>query len=89
MDNQSVITEFLTLQEIILHARRTLPAEVWDFIMGGGESEATLKRNRHALDCLGFRSQTLRTYRASMPPAASWDTLVRCPSCLPPWVQFR
>ena len=58
MDNQSVITEFLTLQEIILHARRTLPAEVWDFIMGGGESEATLKRNRHALDCLGFRSQT-------------------------------
>ena len=52
--------EFNTLQEIVLEANRRLPAEVWDFIIGGGESETTIKRNRRALDSLVFRPELLR-----------------------------
>ena len=33
---------------------------MWDFIVGGGESETTVKRNRAALDSLAFRPEVLR-----------------------------
>ena len=50
--------EFGTLQDLVLAAHEKLPASVWDFVIGGAESETTLKRNRHALDCLGFQART-------------------------------
>ena len=49
-----------TLPEIVLEAKRRLPPEVWDFIIGGGESETTVKRNRIALDSLAFRPRIMR-----------------------------
>ena len=44
--------EFLTLQEIVITARRNLSPEVWDYIIGGADTETTVKRNRDALDRL-------------------------------------
>ena len=38
--------QFDTLQEIALAAHRKLPAPVWDHLMGGADSEMTLRRNR-------------------------------------------
>ena len=52
--------ELNTLPEIVLAAKQRLPAEVWDFIIGGGESETTVKRNRLALDALAFRPEVMR-----------------------------
>lgn len=50
-----LIDEFQTLHEIINRARTRLPQHHWDYLIGGAESETTVKRNRLALDTLAFR----------------------------------
>ncbi len=51
--------EFLSLQEIALAARRNLSADLWNHLVGGADSETTLKRNRQALDSLALRQRVL------------------------------
>lgn len=51
--------QFDTLQEIALEARRKMPAPVWDHLMGGSDSEMTLRRNRAGLDALALRQRVL------------------------------
>lgn len=51
---------FLTLHEIIQKARQKLNHDHWDYIVGGTETETTLRRNRAALDALAFRPRVLR-----------------------------
>ena len=53
------MAEFTTLQEMLLIAHDKLESGVWDFINGGTELEATLRRNRHGLDRLAFRQRVL------------------------------
>src|SRR5207237_9494663 len=53
-------TEFMNLHEIIAKARQNLDQNDWDYIVGGTESETTLRRNRMALDSLAFRPRVLR-----------------------------
>jgi glycolate oxidase len=52
--------DFQTLHEIIAKARQNLSQNDWDYIVGGAESETTLRRNRLALDTLAFRPRVLR-----------------------------
>jgi glycolate oxidase len=52
--------ELLNLHELIVKARQNLNQNDWDYIVGGVESEATLRRNRMALDSLAFRPRVLR-----------------------------
>jgi isopentenyl diphosphate isomerase/L-lactate dehydrogenase-like FMN-dependent dehydrogenase len=52
--------EFLTLPEIRRAAERAVPRHVWDYVSGGAESEATLRRNRRALAHYVFRPRLLR-----------------------------
>lgn len=52
--------EFESLHEIVRKARQNLPRKVWDSLVGGGETETTLKRNRMALDSIAFRPRILR-----------------------------
>lgn len=51
---------FMTLHEFIPAARMKLTDDKWDYMIGGAETETTLKRNRLALDSLGFRPRVLR-----------------------------
>ena len=51
--------DFVTNQEVITQAWRNLSQNVWDYLTGGAESEATMRRNRFALDSLGFRPRVL------------------------------
>src|SRR5258706_81890 len=51
--------EFLSLQEIVLAARRNLSQDLWNHLAGGADSETTLKRNRQALDSLALRQRVL------------------------------
>jgi isopentenyl diphosphate isomerase/L-lactate dehydrogenase-like FMN-dependent dehydrogenase len=51
---------FQTLHEIVRAARVNLAPGPWDYLVGGTETETTLKRNRQALDALGFRPRVLR-----------------------------
>jgi glycolate oxidase len=54
------IPTFLTLHEIVQKARQKLNHDHWDYIVGGTETETTLRRNRAALDALAFRPRVLR-----------------------------
>ena len=49
-----------TMQELVAMARQTLAPAVWDYLVGGAETEATIARNRMALDSREFRSRVLR-----------------------------
>ena len=52
--------DFLTTDEIIAVARRNLSDWQWAYLVGGAESETTLRRNRLALDSIGLRPRVLR-----------------------------
>jgi isopentenyl diphosphate isomerase/L-lactate dehydrogenase-like FMN-dependent dehydrogenase len=52
--------EFLNLHEVVAKARQNLDQNSWDYIVGGVETETTLRRNRAALDSIAFRPRVLR-----------------------------
>jgi isopentenyl diphosphate isomerase/L-lactate dehydrogenase-like FMN-dependent dehydrogenase len=52
--------QFLNLHEIVAKARANLNQNDWDYIVGGTETETTLRRNRMALDSIAFRPRVLR-----------------------------
>src|ERR1700676_3838158 len=60
LHDRAAATEFLNLHEIIAKARQNLNQNDWDYIVGGTESETTLRRNRMALDSIAFRPRVLR-----------------------------
>ena len=52
--------KFLTLHEIVRAARMNLAPGPWDYMVGGTETETTLRRNRLGIDSLAFRPRVLR-----------------------------
>jgi len=56
----SIEDKFQTLHEIVKAARASLAPGPWDYLMGGAETETTLRRNRQALDAIAFRPRVLR-----------------------------
>src|SRR3954451_11520718 len=52
--------QFHNLHEFVAVARAKLDRNVWDYLIGGAETETTLRRNRLALDSLAFRPRVLR-----------------------------
>ena len=52
--------EFLLLQEFVKGARERLPRAVWDYVIGGADTETTLRRNRQGLDSIALRPRVLR-----------------------------
>jgi glycolate oxidase len=58
--NAAERNEFLNLHEVVAKARANLNQNEWDYIVGGVETETTLRRNRMALDSIAFRPRVLR-----------------------------
>src|SRR5690349_7997404 len=52
--------KFQNLHEFIRKARAQLNQNAWDYIVGGAETETTLRRNRLSLDEIAFRPRVLR-----------------------------
>ena len=52
--------KFQTLHEIVRAARMNLAPGPWDYLVGGTETETTLRRNRLAIDSMAFRPRVLR-----------------------------
>jgi len=50
---------FLTLHEIVRQARLNLGNHAWHYIVGGSETETTLRRNRWSIDRLALRPRVL------------------------------
>ncbi|NCX87842.1 MAG: alpha-hydroxy-acid oxidizing protein [Betaproteobacteria bacterium] len=63
--------EYLTLHEIIRKARQNLNENHWQYIVGGTESEATLRRNRWSIDRLALRPRVLRDV-SDVDPGIDW-----------------
>ena len=75
---------FLTLHEIVRAARLGLAPGPWDYLVGGTESETTLRRNRQALDSIAFRPRVLRDV-AEIDATGKWfGQPVRLPVMLAP-----
>ena len=76
--------EFETLHEIVLRARQRLDQNSWDYILGGTETETTLRRNRMALDRLAFRPRVLRDVSRIDASAERFGRTLRLPLLLCP-----
>ena len=76
--------EFLTLQELVAAARRKLPPGPWNYLVGGAETETTVKRNRQALDSIAFRPRVLRDMSKVDCRSAFLGKPVRLPVMLAP-----
>lgn len=55
----SVESSYLALQEFVISAKERLPQELWDYIIGGTETETTMRRNRLDLDSIALRPRVL------------------------------
>jgi glycolate oxidase len=75
---------FQTLHEIVKAARANLAPGPWDYLVGGAESETTLRRNRQALDALAFRPRVLRDVSKIDAAATLFGRPVRLPVLLAP-----
>jgi isopentenyl diphosphate isomerase/L-lactate dehydrogenase-like FMN-dependent dehydrogenase len=75
---------FQTLHEIAKAARQNLKQGDWDYLMGGAETETTLRRNRQALDSVAFRPRVLRDVSKVDTTATFLGRSVRIPVMLAP-----
>jgi isopentenyl diphosphate isomerase/L-lactate dehydrogenase-like FMN-dependent dehydrogenase len=75
---------FLTLQEIVAAARRNLAPGPWSYLVGGAETETTVRRNRQALDSIAFRPRVLRDVSRIDSSAGFFNKKIRLPVLLAP-----
>ena len=76
--------DFVSNEELIREARRRLPQGAWDYLVGGSESETTLRRNRHAFDKVAFRPRILVDVTNVDPSVTFLGQKLRLPAILAP-----
>jgi isopentenyl diphosphate isomerase/L-lactate dehydrogenase-like FMN-dependent dehydrogenase len=76
--------EFMNLHELVAKARQNLNQNDWDYIVGGTESETTLRRNRLALDSTAFRPRVLRDVSSIDTTVSAFGRTLRLPVLLAP-----
>ena len=76
--------EYVTLHEIVKAAKVRLNANIWDYLVGGTETETTLRRNRMALDSIAFKPRVLRNVNAIDPSSEIFGKKLRIPVLLAP-----
>ena len=75
---------FAALHEIVRAARNALPTNFWDYLTGAAETETTLRRNRLAIDSLGFRPRVLHDVSAIDSTTRIFGKPARLPVILAP-----
>ena len=82
--NAPLTEQFQTLQEIVAAARSNLAPGPWSYLIGGAETETTVRRNRHALDSIAFRPRVLRDVSRIDSSSVFLGNKVRLPVMLAP-----
>jgi glycolate oxidase len=82
--NTAAASEFFNLHEIVRKARANLNQNDWDYIVGGTETETTLRRNRMALDSIALRPRVLRDVSKVDPSVEVLGRKLRLPVVLCP-----
>ena len=77
-------SEFVTLHEIVKAAKIRLNPNIWDYLIGGTETETTLRRNRMALDSIAFKPRVLRNVSRIDPSSEILGKKMRLPLMLAP-----
>jgi glycolate oxidase len=80
----SLEERFQTLHEIAKAARANLAAGPWDYLVGGTETETSVKRNRQAIEAVAFRPRVLRDVSKVDPSSTLFGRPVRLPVMLAP-----
>ncbi len=75
---------FQTLHEVIAAARLNLNQNLWDYLIGGTATETTVRRNRGALDRIGFRPRVLEDVSAIDTSREFLGHRIRLPVALAP-----
>ncbi len=75
---------FHTLHQIVQRARANLSRNHWDYLVGGADSETSLRRNRQSLDSLAYRPRVLNDVSAVRAGTALLGTPLRIPVVLGP-----
>src|SRR2546430_6304400 len=83
-DTATAPGDLLNLHELVAKARQNLNQNDWDYIVGGVESETTLRRNRMALDAIAFRPRVLRDVRKVDASVSEFGRRLRLPVVLAP-----
>ena len=76
--------EFMTNDEIVIEARKRLAQGQWDYLVGGSESETTMRRNRLAFDRWAFRPRVLVDVSKVDPSTTFLGQKLRLPVLLAP-----
>jgi isopentenyl diphosphate isomerase/L-lactate dehydrogenase-like FMN-dependent dehydrogenase len=71
-------------EELIREARRRVNQGAWDYLVGGSESETTLRRNRYAFDKVAFRPRILVDVTSIDPSTTLLGHKLRIPAILAP-----
>jgi len=75
---------FETTTEIVRRAHELLAPPIWDYIVGGSETETTIRRNREAIGALAFRPRVLRNVADLDTRTTLLGTKLRIPYILAP-----
>jgi glycolate oxidase len=76
--------DFATTEQVVLAARKALSQPVWDYLVGGTESETTMRRNRLAFERWGFRPRVLTDVSKVDPATTLLGHHLRIPVILAP-----
>jgi glycolate oxidase len=79
-----LIQDLISNEQIIQEARRRLDQGSWDYLVGGSESETTLRRNRMAYDRVAFRPRVLVDVEHVDPSTTFLGQSLRIPAILAP-----
>ena len=78
------VARFATLQDIVQQARSNLDRDHWDYLIGGSDTEASLRRNRHGVDSWVFRPRILNDVSDVDIASELLGTPLAIPVVLPP-----
>ncbi len=74
----------MALHELVATAREKLDRTTWDYVIGGSESETTIRRNRAAIDSLGWVPRVLNDVSDVDPGTRFLDASLAMPVLLAP-----
>ncbi|MBM3529684.1 MAG: alpha-hydroxy-acid oxidizing protein [Alphaproteobacteria bacterium] len=75
---------FQNLHELVAAARARLNRNVWDYLIGGAETETSVRRNRLGLDSLAFRPRIMRDVNTTDTAGSFLGRKLKMPIALAP-----
>ena len=76
--------DYLTLSEVAKRAKQNLSKNVWDYLVGGADTETSIRRNRYGVDSWAFRPRILNDVSSVRASSELLGVPLRIPVMLAP-----